>query len=160
MSTTSHGMEYGQFGSAILAGSSVSLLPLPLLGQRKETKLWFPGWEMEPTGLSPTRTHHHQPPSRRPQAGGARRWQGAPPVQCTQPDKKMVHIEGCASARAAPVKKEKGGMFVVRVFVCASKSYSCWGSAGLSGWTSLCQGAVMNEFLILPALCVQLLLFL
>lgn len=54
MSTISHGKEYGQFGSAILAGSSVSLLPLPLLGQRKKRKLWFPRWEMKPTGFSPT----------------------------------------------------------------------------------------------------------
>lgn len=70
------------------------------------------------------------PPSRRPQAGGARGWQGAPPVQWTQPDKRGAPHRVVSSARTAPVKKEKGEMFAVIVFVCASKHYSCWGSAG------------------------------
>lgn len=56
-------------------------------------------------------------PSNRPQARGGRGWPGTRPVQWPNLTKGMRHTEWRASARTAPVKKEKGGMFVVIVFV-------------------------------------------
>lgn len=84
---------------------------------------------MKPTRFSPL------PPAPHPHPKGLKlKMQEAGKELCLSSGpnltKGMLHTKWCASARTAPGKKEKGGMFVVIVFVCASKHYSCWGSAG------------------------------
>lgn len=106
MSTISDGMEYGQFGSAILEVPSVIVLPLPLLGYRKETKLWFPGWEMKPTGFSFRAATHAHPESLKLEV--ARGWQGTLPVQCTQAVNRDIH-SGVLQLEQLQSNRRKGG---------------------------------------------------